>query len=185
MNWEWSAVQGSGRVKLENGEYLNVGYAGKNSKAYYSIGKWFIENEIFTKDSISALKIMDWLRNNPDKADYVMNLNESYVFFEIRKNRATGSLGIPLVAEGTMAVDRKRLKLGIPIYIMTDVLGKYSYSKLLMAQDTGGAIKSALRGDIFFGSGKRAEQLASVMKNRGLMFVLLPKGVNPNSFFGK
>lgn len=176
-------VQGSGKVRMENGEYIYVGFAGKNSHKYYSIGKYFLENNIFTRDTISALNIMKWLQENKDKASDIMNQNPSYIFFEIRDNSATGSLGVPLTAEASIAVDKKYYPLGVPLLLQTSLPDGSNFNNILIAQDTGSAIKGVERGDIFFGSGERAENLASDMKNSGELFLLLPKTIDPEPYF--
>ncbi len=175
-------IQGSGRVKLPSGKYINIGYAGKNSHSYYSIGKWFVEEGIFTKADISALKIMDWLRANPTKAQEIMEMNQSYVYFVKREDRATGSFGVPLTSDGSIAIDSKIYKYGTLFYILVSVENEGSLQRVVTAQDTGGAIKGGLRADIFFGGGERAENLASNMKNIGSKFMLVPKNMKPTDF---
>lgn len=176
-------VQGSGKITLDDGKVINVGFAGKNKHEYESIGKYFLENDIFERDDISALKIMDWIRDNEKSAAEIMNKNPSYIFFEERENGATGSLGVELVPEGSIAVDREKIPLGIPLFITTRMPNGKKYNKLLNAQDTGSAIKGILRGDIFFGFGQKAENSASVMKQYGKKYFLIPKDINPQQYF--
>lgn len=176
-------IQGSGVVKLQDGKEIFIGFDKKNKHKYHSIGKYFLEKKIFTRENISALAIMDWLRNNPDKADEITNLNPSYIFFRERNARATGSLGIELTAEGSIAVDRNIIPLGLPLFLRTILPDNNKFSKILIAQDTGSAIKGVIRGDIFFGSGNYAENIASGMKNPGKLYMLIPKDINPNDYF--
>lgn len=176
-------IQGSGKIKLEDGTTINVGFAAKNNQKYSSIGKYFIDEGIIKRENISALKIMDWLRSNPEEATKITEMNASYIFFEERENSATGSLGVPVTGEGSIAVDKKFIPLGMPVFLKTKLNNGEEFNNFVNAQDTGSAIKGALRADIFFGNGERAERLASGMKNHGELYLLAPKGINPRDYF--
>lgn len=182
-------VQGSGRVRLEDGRWLHVGYADQNGHPYQAIGKRLIERGALTYEELSLQSIRAWLAAHPDEAEVVLNGNPSYVFFDIRNNTLAGPLGtfaLPLVAERSVAVDPAYLPLGSLLYLDTRLPtingGPFNgnngtgapYQRLVFAHDTGGAIKGAVRADVFFGYGPRAELLAGHMKNRGRMYLLKP-----------
>lgn len=172
-------IQGSGRVQLPDGEMVGVGYANQNGHPYVAIGKKLIESGELTRDEVSLQTIRKWLKHNPDKADALKNQNPSYVFFRIRKdleNGPRGSLNVPLTQERSAAVDRKVIPLGTPLWVSTNLptTGEL-YQRVVIAQDTGGAIVGPVRADLFFGRGERAEQLAGEMKQPGSIYALLPK----------
>lgn len=172
-------IQGSGSLKMADGSSRPIGYAGQNGRPYTAIGKKLIEMGAIPKEKMNAEAIKEWLRNNPDKADEVMNENKSYVFFRLLDGGIVGAQGVELIAERSLAVDKRFIPLGAPIWLETSIPPQSGnvpekYSRLMIAQDTGGAIKGKIRGDIFFGSGERAEYLAGNMKNQGRYFMLLP-----------
>jgi membrane-bound lytic murein transglycosylase A len=172
-------VQGSGRVNLPDGSTVKVGYADQNGHQYVSIGKTLIEQGELKREDVSLFTINQWLRDNPDKAQELLNQNPSYVFFHMTEDDGTGprgSLNVPLTAERSAAVDRSVIPLGTPIWLNTDLpTNGETYQRLLFAQDTGGAIKGPVRADVFFGQGQRAEQLAGTMKQSGRLYALLPR----------
>ena len=173
-------IQGSGRVELPDGEIIGAGYANQNGHAYVSIGKKLIEMGALKREDVSLFSIKNWLKNNPARAKQLLNKNPSYVFFVLNdkvEEGPRGSLNVPLTAERSLAIDPKFIDLGNPIWLSTTYPGKdkQKLQKLLIAQDTGGAIKGQLRADVFWGTGERAEKMAGNMKQRGKMFVLLPK----------
>lgn len=175
-------VQGSGRVQLPNGTLIGVGYADQNGHPYISIGKRLIEMGELTRDEVSLFTIRRWLEANPDKAMDLLNQNPSYVFFALKKdveNGPRGSLNVPLTTERSLAVDRSIIPLGTPVWLATTLPDNSSYQRLMFAQDTGGAIAGAVRADVFFGNGDRAEQLAGTMKQPGRLYALLPKKNEP------
>ncbi|MEZ5690074.1 MAG: MltA domain-containing protein [Rickettsiales bacterium] len=184
-------IQGSGRVKLRNGEELQIGYAGKNWQPYVSLGKVMIEKGLLTKEEVSLFSIRDWLYKNPEEASELMRSNPSYVFFRIIEGKgAVGSIGVVLTPFYSIAVDNRYMPYGLPVYIQTkiplvgdntdsiDKVDNISFNQLTIAQDTGGAIKSPIRADIFFGAVSRAEYMAGNMKNYGSYSLLLPKRVS-------
>jgi len=176
-------IQGSGRVQLPDGKVIGAGYANQNGHAYISIGKKLIEMGEIERENVSLFSIKAWLKSNPQRAKALLNENPSYVFFILRdkpEDGPTGSLNVPLTPERSLAIDPKFVQLGTPIWLNTSYPGEdqLPLQKLVMAQDTGGAIKGQLRADLFWGTGERAELMAGNMKQTGEMFILLPK----NSF---
>ncbi len=171
-------IQGSGRVKLSNGDFMRVGYAGQNGHPYYAIGRELIHRGHIEKDNVSLQSIRAWLKTHPGEASEVMNTNASYVFFRELKNKGPlGGEGIPLTPRRSLAIDRSRLPYGVPIWVDIEppVAEENQLRRLMIAQDTGGAIRGAVRGDVFWGHGKRAEYLAGKMKSQGRYWLLLPK----------
>ena len=175
-------IQGSGRIKMEDGSTLRVGYAVENGQPYVAIGKELVARGALDKDNVSMQTIREWLEQNPQQAAEVMDLNASYIFF----NKLAGEDG-PLGAEGvalkprrSLAVDRKIIPYGVPIWLDTeDPDGQEDLQRLMVAQDTGGAIVGAVRGDFFWGDGDEAAHKAGLMKGKGHAWVLLPKTVKP------
>ena len=169
-------IQGSGKVRLDSGEVINVGYSNQNGRKYYSIGRKLIEMKEISKEKVSLQSIKKWLKQNPDKKEEILNLNESYVFFRESKKGATGALGVELTAKRNLAVDRRYIPLGLPVFIQTlSPDTKEPMNRLMVAADVGGAIKGEIRADLFFGSGKKAEELAGIMKEEGRLYLFLPK----------
>ncbi len=171
-------VQGSGRVALDNGKTMRVGYAGQNGRKYTSIGRYLADTGQLELEEVTAQKIKEWLAKNPKAAKCVMNANESFVFFrELKGEGPIGGQGVPLTPEASLAIDKKFIPYTIPIWLETTLHNGNDYHRLLIAQDTGGAIKGAVRGDIFFGYGKRAEELAGKMKQDGKYYLLIPNNL--------
>ena len=178
-------VQGSGIVKFENGQQMHVGYADQNGHAYNSIGRILIERGELTKDQAGMQGIKNWAKNNPDKLRELLNANPSYVFFtELPAGLSgpLGALGVPLAAERSVAIDPKYVPLGAPLFLSTTQPNSANpLKRLMVAQDTGGAIKGGVRADYFWGAGDAAGKMAGSMKQQGKIWVLLPKGfVLPN-----
>jgi len=176
-------IQGSGMVKLDNGEQVHVGYADQNGQPYQSIGKVLIDRGELTPDKASMQGIKDWARRNLDKLRDLLNSNPSYVFFRELPNGLSGplgALGVPLAAERSIAVDPRYIPLGAPVFLSTTYPNSEKpLRRLMLAQDTGGAIKGAVRADFFWGAGNDAGRLAGAMKQQGRMWVLLPKDYTP------
>jgi membrane-bound lytic murein transglycosylase A len=176
-------IQGSGILHFENGESLRITYDGQNGHKYFPIGKYLKYVEKIRPEEINALFIMNWLRLYAFKAQKIMNYNKSYIFF--RKNMASSPIGaqnLPLTPGRSLAIDRKFFPLGSVFWLNTTSTYKnLKINKLFVAQDTGGAIKGVVRGDIFFGKGFDAEKQASSMKNIGVYYILLPKNHVLNS----
>ena len=172
-------IQGSGRVVLEDGRVMRVGYAGKNGHRYASIGRKLIEMGELPKHGASMKRIRDWIRRNPRKMRSIFSVNRSYIFFrpvEVPLNQGPiGAMQVPLTAGRSIAVDPKHNPLGIPIYLALDSgVPTGALNRIVIAQDTGGVIKGPIRGDFFWGSGDKAGQLAGSMRGTGKWFVLMP-----------
>ena len=178
-------VQGSGLVKLDNGGEVHVGYADQNGHTYNSIGRVLIERGELSADQASMQGIKNWARNNLDKLRDLLNSNPSYVFFrELPAGLPgpLGALGVPISAERSVAIDPKYVPLGAPIFLSTtQPNSQIPLKRLMVAQDTGGAIKGGVRADFFWGAGDVAGKMAGSMKQQGKIWVLLPKGfILPN-----
>ena len=166
-------IQGSARVNFDDGSQGRIAYAGENGQPYTAIGRTLIlENEL-TRENVSLQSIRAWLVAHPDRAQAVMNTNRSYIFF--REAQGEGAQGTALTPLGSMAVDLRLHALGVTFFVAAD--GDDPVHTVLVAQDTGGAIRGPVRGDIFFGFGAQAEHRAGLMKAPGKLFVLLPKAV--------
>lgn len=172
-------VQGSGLVQFESGDNMHVGYADQNGQTYNSIGRVLIERGELSKDQAGMQGIKDWARNNPQKLRDLLNANPSYVFFrELPAGLPgpLGALGVPLTAERSVAIDPRHVPLGAPIFLSTTLPNSNKpLKKLMLAQDTGGAIKGGVRADYFWGAGESAGKQAGSMKQQGKIWVLLPK----------
>ena len=172
-------IQGSGMVHLDNGEKMHVGYADQNGLSYQSIGRLLIDKGELTADKASMQGIKDWAKNNPSKLRDLLNANPSYVFFrELPAGLPgpIGALGAPILAERVVAVDPKYVPLGAPVFLSTNLPNSSKpLNRLMMAQDTGGAIKGGVRADFFWGAGAEAGKSAGSMKQSGKIWVLLPK----------
>ena len=172
-------VQGSGRIRLPDGEILAVGYADQNGHPYVSIGRRLREITGLEPEAINLDSIRRWLEEHPQALEELLHSNPSYIFFTLRDSTLPGPIGslhVPLTAEHSAAVDRKYIALGLPLWLDTNLPDKGPpYRRLLFAQDTGGAIKGPLRVDVFFGQGLEAEKLAGRMRERGRLYVLLPR----------
>lgn len=170
-------IQGSGRVQFADGTSSRIAYAGTNGRPYTAIGRVLLAKGELEKEKISLATIRDWLKAHPQLAQSVMEANQSFIFFEEKAlgDTALGSngvQGVPLTPMGSMAIDLRKNALGAPYYVAADPV-----KALLIAQDTGGAIRGQVRGDVYFGFGGEAEQKAGDMKAQGRMFVLLPNAV--------
>ena len=171
-------IQGSGIVRLDDGGVVRVGYAGDNGRQYVSIGKYMRDTGILKPAELSMAGIREWMRQNPFEAADVMNRNPRYIFFrEIAGEGPIGAQGVPLTPGRSLAVDPKYIPLGVPIWLDIEhpSVPDTPLRRLVIAQDTGGAIKGAVRGDLFWGSGAAAGERAGAMKSIGQYFVLLPR----------
>jgi membrane-bound lytic murein transglycosylase A len=172
-------IQGSGLVLLENGEQVHVGYANQNGHTYNSIGRLLIERGELTLAQASMQGVKNWARNNPSKLRELLNSNPSYVFFrELPAGLPgpLGALGVPILGERSVAIDPKFVPLGAPVFLSTtEPNNTKPLKRLMMAQDTGGAIKGGVRADFFWGAGNEAGAKAGAMKQSGKIWVLLPK----------
>jgi membrane-bound lytic murein transglycosylase A len=177
-------IQGSGRVELAEGGVARLGFAAQNGRSYYAIGRALVERGALAKDEVSLQTIKAWLAANPEEATSVMNLNPSYVFFrELDGEGPVGAMGAVLTPGRSLAVDRRFIALGAPLWLEVSVPGPGEGApdevlrRLVIAQDTGGAIKGPVRGDLFWGGGPEAEWRAGNMKSTGRYVVLLPQAL--------
>ena len=167
-------IQGSGRVILENGKTIFIGYDNQNGHRYRAIGKYLVKIGALKLKDVSLQTIRAWLDKNPKRVNEVLNYNKSVVYFAKRENSASGSLGLCLTPERSIAVDRRYIPLGSMLYLNADINDK-KISKIVLAQDTGGAIKGAIRADMFLGYGTRAMNIAGELKSPLKLWILLPK----------
>ncbi|MDH5631375.1 MAG: MltA domain-containing protein [Gammaproteobacteria bacterium] len=175
-------IQGSGRVRLDTGDEIAIGYADQNGHPYQSIGAQLIRWGELERENVNMYSIRQWIENNPDRAMQLLHSNPSYIFFDERKAELAGPLGslnVPLTAGRSIAVDRNVVPLGSPVWLDTTLPASGAdpeavFRRLMMAQDTGGAIKGAVRADVFFGRGESAEFYAGHMKQSGRMYILEP-----------
>ncbi|HKW81387.1 MAG TPA: murein transglycosylase A, partial [Casimicrobiaceae bacterium] len=180
-------IQGSGRVQLAEGGVLRLGYADQNGQPYRSIGRLLVEQGELPLARASMQGIEAWGREHPDRLPALLDENPSYVFFRVivpdpaaTIDGPIGTLGVPLAAERTIAVDPALVPLGSPIFLATTYpLSDRALQRLVLAQDTGGAIRGPLRADFFWGFGDEAGSQAGRMKQPGRMWLLWPKGVAP------
>lgn len=172
-------IQGSGLVQLDNGEQVHVGYADQNGHPYNSIGRLLVERGELTLAQASMQGIKNWARNNLGKLRELLNSNPSYVFFrELPAGLPgpLGALGVPILGERSVAIDPKFIPLGAPIFLSTtEPNSSKPLKRMMMAQDTGGAIKGGVRADFFWGAGSDAGAKAGAMKQTGKIWVFLPK----------
>lgn len=182
-------IQGSGRILLQDGRMIRIGFDGANNYPYHSIGEWLMQNKAIGIGQANKQGIKEWVKKHPDKLIELLAVNPRYVFFRILSDCANvnshciyssnwlqgpiGTLGIPLTAERSVAVDSKIIPLGTPIFLSTQGLKRIH--RLVFAQDTGAAIKGAVRADYFFGVGEKAGEKAERMKQLGYMWLLIPK----------
>jgi len=171
-------IQGSGRILFEDGSRVMVNYAEQNGHPYRSIGKWLLDRGAMSRDQMSMQNIKAWARANPQLVGDLLSQNPSYVFFrELPADVASppGALGVPLTPERSVAVDPRYTPLGAPVFLATTWPNSdRPLYRLMMAQDTGGAIKGPVRADFFWGLGDAAGIQAGRMKQPLRMWVLLP-----------
>jgi membrane-bound lytic murein transglycosylase A len=172
-------IQGSGRIELPDGSHMRVGYADQNGHPYLSIGKLLVERGELKLEQASMQGIKNWGAKNPDKLPALLASNPSFVFFRELPNGLSGplgALGVPLTGGRSIAVDPRFIPLGAPVFLATTQPNSpQPLNRLVMAQDTGSAIRGGVRADFFWGFGDKAGELAGRMKQRGRMWVLLPR----------
>lgn len=171
-------VQGSGRIELPDGRQMRIGYAGQNGHPFRSVARVLIDRGELTTSDASLQSIKRWVQRNPDKLDELLNLNPSYVFFrELPADNSgpLGTLGVPLTDRRSAAVDPGFIPLGAPVFLSTTrPLSNQPLNRLMLAQDTGGAIRGSVRVDFFWGVGDEAGAQAGKMKQVGRKWLLLP-----------
>ncbi len=176
-------IQGSGQVQLDDGSRVRVNYADQNGHPYRSIGRWLIEQGELKPEQASMQGIRAWLNTHPQRQQDLLNANPSYVYFRelaLTSEGPPGAMGIPLTAERSIAVDPKYTSLGVPIWLATTYPNsERPLTRLVVAQDTGGAIRGAVRADFFWGSGSEAGAQAGKMRQKGQMWTLLPRAYTP------
>jgi membrane-bound lytic murein transglycosylase A len=173
-------IQGSGQLELETGERIRLGYADQNGHPYRSLGRYLIDRGELTLEQASMQSIKAWAKANPDRVQEALNANPSYVFFRRLPGGDAGplgTLGVPLTAGYSIAVDPRFIPLGAPVFLATTYpLSDQALERLVMAQDTGGAIRGAVRADFYWGTGEAAGELAGRMRQSGRMWLLWPRG---------
>ncbi len=170
-------IQGSGRIKLPNGRTIRVGYSGANGHEYRSIGKELVRRGVYQAHQVSAQVIKNWVNRNPQAGRDLLYHNPSYVFFrevsEVPSDRGPlGAMNRSITAMRSIAVDPAYVTLGSPVWIEKE--GKNPLKRLMIAQDTGSAIKGSQRADVFFGTGDRAGRQAGRLRDPGRLMVLMP-----------
>lgn len=178
-------IQGSGRIVLPNGKILRLAYAGKNGQPYTPLGKVLIDKGYMDRHSVNIYSLRAWLFNHPDQAISLMEENKNYVFFnkvneQVLDEGPKGAFGVPLSAGRSVAVDKKWIPLGIPLWLETTLPVAANslhqpWKHLVFAQDLGGDIQGINRLDLFTGWGKTAEWYAGLMHEKGKVFLLLPR----------
>ena len=175
-------IQGSGKIRLDDGRIVRLGYAGTNDQPFKSFAQWLLDRKEITRSEATMQGISQWAKRNPDRVNEMLNANPRFVFFKELPGNVdpdlgpTGALGVPLTAERSIAVDLQALPLGAPVFLATTrPLSSQSLQKLVIAQDTGKAIVGGVRADYYWGSGESAGELAGRMKQNGKMWLLLPR----------
>lgn len=172
-------IQGSGRIETDSGDIL-LGYDSQNGHPYRPIGKYLLDHGYMSVKEMSMQSIKKWLKNNKDKIEEVLNYDPSFVFFRyINRKNAVGAQDVELTPGYSLAIDDKYYLYGAPLWLETDYFMHNHHEtkpldRLMIAQDTGGAIRGAVRGDVFWGHGKQAEFNAGHMNNTGKLWILLP-----------
>ncbi len=167
-------IQGSGRLRLPDGEVMRIGYAGQNGREYVGIGKLMKDRGLLGPGQTTMQGIVAWLRANPEEGRAIMRENKSYIFFhELTGPGPLGALGLPVTGRATVATDPKYVPMGAPVLLQLD---RAEANGLWVAQDTGGAIKGSNRFDTFWGAGPEAARIAGGMQGRGRAWILVPKG---------
>jgi membrane-bound lytic murein transglycosylase A len=172
-------IQGSGQVQLPGGERIRVGYADQNGHPYRSLGRYLVDRGELVLEQASMEGIKAWAAANPQKLQAALNANPSYVFFRELPptDGPIGALGIALTPQYSLAVDRRFVPLGAPVFLATTYpLSEEPLERLMAAQDTGGAIRGVVRGDFYWGTGPEAGVLAGRMRQQGRMWLLWPRG---------
>lgn len=180
MDLQFLQIQGSGRIQLEDGRQLRLGYADQNGHPYRPIGRWLVTQGQLKKEEVTMGSIHAWAQANPSRVPELLASNPSYVFFSARPDSnegPRGSLNVPLTAGYSVAIDRKVIPLGSLLWLSTTQPDGSPVVRPVAAQDTGGAITGEVRADLFWGTGPQAGELAGNMKQQGQIWLLWPKGM--------
>lgn len=176
-------IQGSGIINLNTGGQLAIGFDGKNNHEYVALGRVMQEEGLLEPGKVNLFTIKEWLYKHPAQARQVMEQNPSFVFFkELKDGRIRGGQGVGLTPMRSLAIDHRYIPYGMPVFLQTQLPATpysftHPFNQLMIAQDTGGAIKGGIRGDIFFGHGKAAEAQAGYMATQGSYVLLVPNEV--------
>lgn len=179
MDLQFLQIQGSGRIQLEDGRQLRIGYADQNGHPYRPIGRWLVDQGELKKEDVTMGAISAWAKAHPTRIPELLGSNPSYVFFSRNPDSnegPRGSLNVPLTSGYSVAVDRKVIPLGSLLWLSTTRPDGSALVRPVAAQDTGGAITGEVRADLFWGTGDAAGQLAGDMKQQGQIWMLWPKG---------
>ncbi len=175
-------IQGSGIIRLPDGRQLSIGYAAQNGWPYRSIGRLLIDTGKLTKEEMSMQRLRRYLRENPQEQSEILDYNQSYIFFQVNRSGAMGSLGVPVTAGRSVATDSRLFPKGALALVDTEIpmvdgagelTGWQPVTRFMLNQDTGGAIRGAQRADIYFGAGEAAASMAGYMNRQGKMFFLV------------
>jgi membrane-bound lytic murein transglycosylase A len=184
-------IQGSARIRLEDGAVLRINYDAHNGHAYTPIGRILIERKEVPREEMSMQRIREWIAAHPEEGKALRRMNKSYVFFRITElsefDEAVGAQGIPLTAVRSLAVDRGLHVYGTPFFLQADLpiatgSSTTKFRRLLIAQDTGSAIVGPARGDIYFGAGDEAARSSGRIRNNGRFVMLVPRDIDPVEF---
>jgi len=168
-------IQGSSQVSLPDGKKFRIGYAGNNGHQFKGLGRILLDAKLIQPGKASMPEIRKWLHSYPRQAERLMWENPRFIFFRmIEGDGPVGAMGLPLTAKRSMAVDPEVIPLGAPIWLQTEGPDHEPLKRLMVAQDIGSAIKGAVRGDFFWGSGKAAFDKAGRMKSQGQYYVMIP-----------
>ncbi|MDA8255894.1 MAG: murein transglycosylase A [Betaproteobacteria bacterium] len=178
-------IQGSGQVQLADGSRVRLNYADQNGHPYRSIGRWLVERGELKAEQASMQGIKAWARANPARLTELLNTNPSLVFFRelpVTGSGPQGAMGLALTPGRSLAVDPRHVPLGAPIWLATTMPNSgQPLTRLMLGQDTGGAIRGVVRADFYWGSGSDAGNQAGKMRQQGRMWVLMPRGYVPDA----
>ena len=181
-------IQGSGRLNLPNGDTISVGYHASNGRPYRSIGRYILAQGYMERDEMSMQGIRSYLSEHPEIRDEVLNHNPSYIFFRILENGPLGNINVPLTPGRSIALDTRLFPKGALAFISCqkpvvndqgEITQWFQFSRFVLNQDTGGAIRGAGRADLFWGSGPYAELAAGHLKHDGELYILIKKNLGP------
>jgi membrane-bound lytic murein transglycosylase A len=183
LDFFFMQIQGSGQVVLDDGSRVRLSYADQNGHPYRSIGRWLADQGELPIDQTSMQGIRNWAKTHPARVQELMNANPSLVFFRempVEGAGPPGAMGLPLTPERSIAVDPRSVPLGAPVWLATTWPSEERpLQRLMLAQDTGGAIRGVVRADFYWGSGPDAGANAGKMKQKGQMWVLMPAAFAP------